>query len=318
MFAPFRLFFLALLTIALAACGSVPVAPSPTTVPIQPTATPEIVTITDDLGRTITLNTVPQRIVSMAPSVTEMLFAIGAENRVVGVTAYCNYPAEADALPEIGGFSASSISVEAIVGLQPDLVIAGSANQQSVVEQLEELELPVVVLAPDSFDAVYGSIRTVGTLTGNNSEAEQVVSSMRRRVAAVTDVVATIPAAERPTVYWEVFNDPLMTSGPQTFIGQMIELVGATNIFADASEDYPTISSEAVIERDPEVIIGPASQEQPLTVAALSERPGWSVIEAIREERVYTLDGDMLSRPGPRLADAIEALAQTLYPEAFK
>ncbi|NJO82308.1 MAG: ABC transporter substrate-binding protein [Blastochloris sp.] len=115
-----------------------------------------------------------------------------------------------------------------------------------------------------------------------------------------------------------MFNDPLTTTGSNTFIGQMIELVGAANIFADASEDYPAISPETVFERDPQVILGPDSQGELLTVAALSERPGWADIQAVRDERVYTLDGDIISRPGPRLADAIELLAATLYPEAFK
>jgi len=287
--------------------------PTPSAIPTADTAAGAIM-VTDDLGRNVTLDAVPQRIVSLAPSVTEILFAVGAGPQVVGNTRFCNYPPEADGLPEIGGFSVSSISVEAIVGLNPDLVIAGTAGQRPLVEQLEQLDLPVVVLAPDSFAAVYASITQVGTLTGTVAAAEQVVATMQERVAAVTDVVATIPAAERPSVYWEVFNDPLTTTGPDTFIGQMIELAGATNIFADATEDYPQISAESVLERDPQVIIGPDSQAERLTVDALSERPGWADIQAVRNGRIYLLDGDIVSRPGPRLADAIAALAAALYP----
>jgi len=329
---------LAILAIALAACGAAPAAQPPTPLPTgtapaptqapttpAPTVVPTTVSatavapisVTDDLGRTVTLDAVPRRIVSLAPSVTEILFAIGADPRVVGNTRFCNYPPEAADLPEIGGFSASSISIEAIVGLEPDLVIAGTARQQPVVEQLEQLGVPVVVLAPASVDAVYASILQVGVLTGNSDEAMQVVATMQDRIAAVADVVATIPDTERPTVYWEVFNDPLTTTGPNTFIGQMMALIGATNIFADASEDYPAISPETVFERNPQVILGPDSQGDLLTAEALSERPGWADIQAVRDGRVYTLDGDIISRPGPRLADAIESLAATLYPAAF-
>jgi iron complex transport system substrate-binding protein len=324
---------LTILIIALSACGATPtaqqrpastVAPTltPTGIPTAALASPvatkeEAISVTDDLGRTITRNAVPQRIVSLAPSVTEILFAVGAGSQVVGVTQFCNYPPEADALPEIGGFSVKSLSVETIIGLEPDLVIAGTASQKAVAEQLEPLDIPVVVLAPDSFDGVYANILQIGTLTGRSAGAEQVVAATRMRVAAITERVASIPAAERPTVYWEAFNDPLTTTGPRTFIGQMIELVGATNIFADASESYPQISAEAIFERDPQVILGPDNQDELLTVEGVGKRPGWADIQAVRDGRVYTLNRDIVSRPGPRLADALAALATVLYPELF-
>lgn len=286
-----------------------------TTVALTTAAAP--VTITDDLSRNVTLNTTPQRIISLAPSVTEILFAVGAGSQVVGDTKYCNYPPEADALPEIGGFSAKSISVESIVGLQPDLVIAGTTNQKSVVDALEQLSVPVVVLAPDSFDAVYRSITQVGTITGHTQEAEKVVAAMQKRVEAVTTTIASVPVTDRPSVFWEVYNDPLTTSGPNTFIGQMIELVGATNVFADATEDYPQVNAEAIIERNPAVILGPSSQSGVFSAEAIAQRPGWTDIQAVRDGRVYTLDGDSTSRPGPRLADGLEALAKALYPAVF-
>lgn len=316
-----HLALLATLAISLAACGTAPAAQPPTA---APTAAPTSVAatgpirVTDDLGRTVTLDAVPQRVVSLAPSVTEILFAVGAGPQVVGSTSFCDFPPEAADLPEIGGFSASSISVEAIVGLAPDLVIAGTARQQPVAEQLAQLGIPVVVLAPASFDAVYNSILQVGALTGTSDQAAQVVAAMQARVSAVTAVVATIPAEARPSIYWEVTDDPLMAAGPRTFIDQMIGLVGATNIFADASEAYPQVNAETVFERDPQVILGPDSHGDALTLAAVAARPGWAEIKAVRDGRVYTLDGDSVSRPGPRLADAIELLAATLYPEAFQ
>jgi iron complex transport system substrate-binding protein len=324
------------LTALLTACGAVPVTQAPTLAPtavptLAPTAVPTLAptavptrtpaqaqTITDDLGRTITLAATPERIVSLAPSVTEMLFAIGAGSQVVGNTKFCNYPPEATALTEIGGFSAKSISIEAIVELQPDLVIAGTASQLAVIEQLAPFNIPAVVLAPASFNDVYTSIIRIGTLTGRTEAAEQLVNSMRTRVDTVLAKVATIPDSARPTVFWEVFDDPLTTSSQTTFIGQMIELVGAKNIFADTDEDYPQVSVEAIIERNPQVILGSARAGQATTTDTIRQRPGWMGIQAIREQRVYLFDSDIVSRPGPRLVDAIEAVATALYPDTFR
>lgn len=320
MFAPIRrLCPLVILMIALAACGAAPAAQPPTATPaVAPAAAAPAtgLTITDTLGRQVALDKPPARIVSLAPSITEILFAIGAGPQVVGVTKFCTFPPEADALPEIGGFSTKSISLEAIVGLEPDLVVAGTASQQPVVEQLEQLAVPVVVLAPKSFEEVYANIVQAGYLTGHVEQATAVVDGMRARVNAVTARAAAIPAEARPTVYWEVYDDPLTTAGPETFIGQLIELAGATNSFADAGEDYPQVSAEAVFARDPQVIMGPDSQGLKLTPDVIAQRPGWADVRAVRDGRIYLLDGDIVSRPGPRLADALEALAAALYPEA--
>jgi iron complex transport system substrate-binding protein len=305
------LLLLGLLVSVFSACSAAVPVPTPTPAP------PAAITITDDRERTLTFSAPPQRIVSLAPSVTEILFAVGAGPQLVGRTAYCNFPPEAAALPEIGGFSASSISVEAIVGLQPDLVIAGSASQLEVLDALDALQVPTLLLAPDSFAAVYENIVQLATITGHEAEGSQVVASMEARVAAVTETVASIPPEQRPTVFWQVYNDPLITAGPQTFIGQLIELAGATNIFADASEDYPQISAEAVAERDPVVILGPASQREALVTEQIAVRPGWAELRAVRDGRIYLLDEDIVSRPGPRLADALEQVATALYPEAF-
>ncbi len=330
-----RLTVLIALAAILNACGSpsaaqptaAPVVAAPTTAPTtMPTAAPPTVPtsvptaaleVTDALGRRITLDRVPLRIVSLNPSVTEILFAVGAGPQLVGNTRFCNFPPEAAALPEIGGVTTRTISVEAIVDLTPDLVLAGTASQAPVVEALEELGIPVIVFAPNSFEDVYANIEQAGYLTGNTLQAAEVVTAMRARVDAVTAVVAAVPAAERPTVFWEVFDEPLMTAGPDTFIGQMIDLVGANNIFADAAEDYPQVSAEAIVERNPQVILGPDSHAEKLTPEMVAQRPGWSTIQAVETGQVFLLDADMTSRPGPRLADALEALARALYPPRF-
>lgn len=335
----YMLLLLVVLTIGGAgavACGpAATTPPAPTTTPVPPTATslhptatsaPSTATsvasipinITDDLGRPVTLSTLPQRIVSLAPSNTEILFAIGAGDQVVGVTEYCNYPPEAQAREKIGGFSANTISVEKIIALEPGLVLAVGKLQQPVIEALEQANVPVVAIDPNTLDQVYTRIELVGRLTGHEAQAAQVVAEMKDRVAAVSERIVTIPPQDRLAVYWEVFDEPRMTAGPSTFIGQLIELSGGINIFADVSEEYPQISDEEIIARNPAVIMGADTMGEKLTTELVAQRPGWSQIDAVKNGRIYLFDGDMVSRSGPRLAQVLEAMAQALYPDLFK
>lgn len=326
-----------LFVVILAACGSAPVSQStvvppsqvPTVAPTElvapteaaPSVTPATtagISVTDSLAREVTIPATAQRIVSLAPSITEILFAVGAGPQVVGNTQYCNYPPEADALPEIGGFSAKTISVEAIVALNPDLVIGGSTNQAAIAEALEDLGVATLIFEPTTFDTVYANIAVIGEVTGHTQEAGALITTMQARVAAVLAKIATIPAADRPTVFYEIFDEPLLTAGPSTFIGQMLTMVGASNIFADTSENYPQVSAEAIVERNPAVIIGPDSHGDKLTPDHLASRPGWDQIRAVQDKRIYLLDGDMASRAGPRLVEVLESLAATLYPEQFQ
>jgi iron complex transport system substrate-binding protein len=318
---------LAVLLIGVAACvpAQAPAAPittplpSPAT-PVSPSVTPGPfpLTLTDDLGREISLSTLPQRVVSLAPSNTEILFAVGAGDQVVGVTQYCNYPPETQDKEQIGGFSANTINVEKIVALEPDLVLAAGEIHEPVIEALEHLNIPVYALDPNTLDEVYTSIELVGHLTGHQGEANRVVADMKDRVASVTERIATIPEEERLSVYWEVFDEPRMTTGPSTFTGQLIELAGGVNIFAEVSEAYPQISDEEVIGRNPAVIMGPETMGEKLTIETVAQRPGWDQIDAVQNARIYLFDGDMVTRSGPRLAQVLEVMAQALYPDLFE
>ncbi|MEA3349859.1 MAG: helical backbone metal receptor [Chloroflexota bacterium] len=283
---------------------------------IHPAA--EVVEIEDELGRTVTLNIPVQRIVSLAPSNTEILFAVGAGDNVVGVTEYCDYPEVAQEIEKIGGFSADTISVESIVALEPDLVVAYTSRHQPVIEALDKVNVPVLALAPDTIEDVYDNILLIGHLTGNDEQAAQTVADMQTRIEAVEEIVAEIPAEERLRVFYEIFDEPLMTAGPSTFTGQMIDLAGGVNIFAELEEDYPQINAEEVISRDPQVILGSDSHGDKLTPEQVAARPGWDQIEAVQNERIHLINGNIVSRPGPRLADAIEAMAQALYPDLFE
>jgi iron complex transport system substrate-binding protein len=275
-------------------------------------------TIVDGLGHKMTIAAAPARIISLAPSNTEILFAVGAGNLVVGVTKYCDYPVEAQQLPQIGGFSAKSISIETIVALKPDLVLANSSGQDSVITALEQAHIKVIAVKAASFEDVYANLQMVGAITGHAAEATAVVDEMKARVAAITEKIAAIPQNQPPTVFWEVFDEPLMTAGPGTFVSQMIVIAGGVNLFADLSEDYPQVSAEEIIKRNPAFILGPDSHGDKLIAEQLATRPGWDQIDAVKNGRVFLVDGNTSSRSGPRLVDALESIAKVLYPNVFK
>lgn len=275
------------------------------------------VAVTDILGRRVTVPAPAQRIVSLAPSITEQLFAVGAGDKVVGVTLYDNYPPQVQQLERVGGYVAKSISVEKILSLKPDLVLSRGAIQQAVVTALERVGIAVVAIEPQTVEEVYAAMALIGRLTGQEQPAAQVVADMQQRVSHVRDQVAMIPKEQRVTVFYKAYDEPLITVGPTTFIGHIIELAGGINIFADRHESYPQISAEEVLRRNPAVILGPTTRDGNLSRAQTLQRPGWQHLAAVQNHRIHLLDDDLVSRPGPRLADALEAVARALYPERF-
>ena len=284
----------------------------------EPTAVPEFpLTVTDGTGRDVEIKAAAQRVISLSPSNTEILFAVGAGDATVANTDYCDYPEKAATLPKVGGFSADSISIETIVSLKPDLVLADAGGQTSLIEVLEKANIPVIALKAGSFDDVYANIEMVGKVTGHKEEATKLVESMKARVAAVQEKIKDVAESDRPTVFWEVWDEPLMTAGPNTFISQMITQGGGVNLFADAAEDYPSVSSEEVIKRNPDFIMGPDSMGEKLTTDQLASQPGWDKVNAVVNNHIVLLDGNMSSRPGPRIVDMVETIAKALYPEFF-
>jgi len=211
----------------------------------------------------------------------------------------------------------NTISVEKIVSLEPGLVFSAGEFQQPVIDALQAAGIAVFALDATTFEEVYANILSVGQLTGHEDEALQAIAEMQDRVAAVQDRIADVPDDQRPKVFWEVWDEPLMTAGPTTFTGQMIALAGGISIFADVTEQYPQISAEEVINRNPDVILGPDTHAEALTAEKIQERPGWSAVRAVQDGRIFLIDGDVSSRPGPRLADGLEDIAQALYPDRF-
>ncbi len=283
-----------------------------------PLDTPFPQTLTDDLGRTIELAAPAERVVSLAPNLTEMLFAVGAGDQVVGVTTFCNYPPEAATRTKIGGFTSDTISIEQVVALDPDLVLSTGGYQSETIDALEQAGITVVALDPNTVAQVLEAIQTVGRLTGHANEAAALTAEMEQRIEAVKAAVAGVPESQRRSVYWHIWNEPLMAAGPKSFPGQLVELAGGTNIFADTTEFYPTVSGEEVVKRNPQVIMGSHSAADQLNADALRKLPGWAAIDAVANGQIHMIDDDLVSRAGPRLVDALDAIAHALYPEQFK
>lgn len=259
----------------------------------------------------------PKRIVSLSPSSTETLFAIGAGDQVVGVTSYCDYPAEASTREIVGGFSAKTISIETIISLNPDLVIAGVSAHQPIADTLRDAGIAVLTTEPKSIEDVLSNIEELAIITGHEARGQLVSKDIRSRINTVSANLATLKEEEKLKVFYEVWDAPLMTAGPLSFTGQMMSLGGAVNIFSDAQGDYPQVSSEELLSRNPQVIISSDTHGDKLSLEAMKEREGWQEIDAFKNGRVILLDGNIVSRPGPRIIDAIEMIASALYPELF-
>jgi iron complex transport system substrate-binding protein len=274
-------------------------------------------TFTDGLGRTVTLPDPAQKVVSMAPSNTEILFAIGAGSQVVGRDEFSDYPAEAKTLPSIGG-SMGQYSYEQVAALKPDLVLASEINTPEQVKALEDLGLTVYYLSnPKSLEDLYTNLVTVARLTGHEGETATLVDSLKARVKAVHDKLAGV--ADRPVVFYEIdASDPNKpyTTGPGTFIDLLIARAGGQNL-PGLTDAYPQVSLEQIVLANPAVILlGDALYGT--TPEAVAGRPGWSEIAAVKENRVLPFDDNLVSRPGPRLVDGLEALAQAIHPELYK
>ena len=272
------------------------------------------VTITDDDGVPVTLDAPPERIVTFAPSATEIVFALGLGERLVGVSgAFDDYPAAAKGIDEIGGAGDFGVdpNIEKVVSLRPDLFLTISGGEQW---KKRLRDLGVAVFTTDSTDVadVFHDIETVGRLTGTVDAAEAVVSRMRGEAADVEGRVDGDPAV---TCFYEVYYPPLTTVGPDTFIGDLLARAGCRSVSARARSDYPQWSVEDLVRQDPQVYL--VSSESGASPRAVASRPGFDAVAAIAAGRVVPIDADLVSRPGPRVVDGLRLLARALHPEAF-
>ncbi len=301
-----KTFFLTLLlALTLAACGS------------ASTSSGKL-TFTDGLGREVKLDSSAQRIVSLAPSNTEILFALGAGSQLVGRDELSDYPKEAKVIPSVGG-SMGDFSEEAILALKPDLVLASELNSPDLVASLEKLGLTIYSLSnPKTFEGLYKNLEIVAQLTGHEKEAAALNKSLKARVALVDEKIKLV--ASRPIVFFELdATDPLApwTAGPGTFVDQLIVRAGGINIGSKLEGDWAQISSENLVVANPQIILlGDALYG--ITVESVKARPGWDVISAVKNDAIYPFNPDLATRPGPRLVEALEQMAKLLHPELYK
>lgn len=277
-----------------------------------PQAQSTSITVRDAMGRDITLKQKAERIVSIAPSNTEILFALGLDKAVVGVTDWCDFPAEVKQKEKVGDFSKPS--VEKIVSLKPDLVLVASLHKETV-EQLEKLGIPCFVLNAKTIAEVEAEIKAVGKLAGAEKAADDLVVQMEQKKKSITDKLATLADKDKPVVYYEIWNDPITTGGPGSFHHELITLAGGINVAANSGTNYPTFSLESLIAAKPQIMIyGHGTQ----TKEEVMKRAGWQSMPFMKDSKIYMVDENIVARPGPRIIDALEIIAKTIHPELVK
>jgi iron complex transport system substrate-binding protein len=269
--------------------------------------------VVDDLGVAVELKQPPARLVSLAPSNTELLFALDLGPKVVGVTDYCNFPPAAQKVQKVAGYS--NLNLEQIVAVAPDLVLAARGNDLEGIAALRAASIPVFSLDIQSVEGLIESTGRLGRLTGAQEAAGRLQEEWRGRLAKVRARVDS--RAARPRVMWGFFGEPVYTAGAGTLIDDLIRAAGGANVGSQAPGAWPAVNLETILSWAPEVLLA-ASMADTLTigqeVARLRSLKGWQELPAVREGRVYHLDPDWLTRPGPRALLALEELAKLLHP----
>lgn len=267
------------------------------------------ITITDDSGEEIIIEKEPQKVASAAPSNTEIIFALGAEDKLVGVTDYCNYPAAALEIEKIGGYSGPNL--EKIIELEVDLLITNNVPDD-IKQQLLDAGVKVILIEPNEIEGIYNSIELIGKVLNAQQAADEIVGNMRSKQKQIVERVKNLPSKR---VFFEVWHDPLMSAGPGSFMNELINLVNGENIAGDAESAYPQYSIEMLIERNPQVYI--TADDGFKTPEDIMEREGYADIDAIVQQSIYFFDQDIISRPGPRIIDALDLVASAVHPEAY-
>jgi iron complex transport system substrate-binding protein len=264
--------------------------------------------VNDDLQRRVNVPMEVKRVVSLAPSVTEDVFAIGAGDRLVGVTTFCNYPHEARSIAKIG--DTMNPNMETIVALKPDVVLVSTASQvEAFTKTLEDNRIAVYVLDPTTLNDVFNSLERLAALLGTTDRLAKVVPDLRKRAA---DVELKAGSVAKSKVFVQISREPLFTIGKTAFLNDVIARAGGLSVTADVDTAFPKLSKETASALDPDVIILSDSEDNQSPNEAFKNSP------AVRNGRVYKINADIISRPGPRLVDALEAIAKDIHPELFK
>ena len=268
--------------------------------------------LTDDAGRRVSVPVPTNRVISLAPNLTEIVFAIGAGDRLVGRTTYCDFPAEAKAVAAVG--DTLQPSLERIISLQPQVVLISTSSQLEVLtKQLQNQNIAVFVTDPRDLDGVFRSIEQIGLIVGHTQQAEQLIQNLRDRTRAVEEAVKGRPPVR---VFYQLSAEPLYTAGHDAFVTDLMRRAGAMSVTADVPGAWPKYSNESALAAQPEAIILPTGGSMGAANSTVTEALAKS--SAALQGRVYKINDDHLTRPGPRSVDGLEAMARALHPEAFK
>lgn len=263
----------------------------------------------DDAGRRVYLAKAPSRIISLAPSVTEMLFAIGAGTQVVGVTQFCDFPAEAKQKTKVGY---TNPNLESLVALDPDLIVAPQEFlKPDLIGKLEQLKIPVFILADRTIEDVFAHIQTLGRILDRSTEATALGMDLRQHIARIK---VRTQSAVPVRVLYVLNSEPLITVGPGSFIDQLIGLAGGVNVAAKSVTAYPRLSMEVVLQENPDILIFPTGEAEGISESEQQAWRKWSTLAAVKQNNLRQIPADLLNRPGPRIGKALELLADLLHP----
>jgi len=268
-------------------------------------------TVTDEIGRSVNITSAPQRIISLAPGITETLYALGLDDKIAGVTTFCDWPAAARTKPRIGGFT--NPSIEKIVSLKPDLIIAtADGNRKDTVRQLERIGLPIYVTNPSDTNGILRSILHIGEITNREKEADILVEKLKKRLNNIT---AQIRRKNKPRVFFQIGLEPVVTAGKGTLINEVIERAGGVNVADLDTARYPRYSAEGIMGAAPEIILFAPMVNDKEFMAGKIFWQKFRGVPAIKNNKLYPINTDLISRASPRIVDAIEKMALIFHPE---
>jgi iron complex transport system substrate-binding protein len=271
-------------------------------------------TFKDEVGREVTFSFPPKRIVSLAPNITEILFSLGLDEEIVGVSIHCNFPEKAKSRVRVGSYI--SLDFERITSLKPDLIIAtGAGNTREMVDRLGKLGFMTYVIFPKNFNDILQSIADIGQIVNREKETRGIIGGMRKRSQRVIELTKDLP---RPKVFVQIGDAPVVTVGKGSFADDLIRLAGGENIAGKEKEVYPRFGMEEILKRSPEVIVISSMNPKGDYQKTLQEWTRWKTIPAVKNGRIYLIDSDLIDRPSPRIIDGLEELARVLHPEKFK
>ncbi len=268
--------------------------------------------IEDAFGHIVEMEKAPERIISLAPSNTEILYALGLGDKIVGVTAFCDYPEEALEVDKVGDFN--GINFEKVVELEPDLVVNYGMLEDDALKMYNDAGIAVISFIPESIDEVIETIKQISIATYSEDRGNDLVERMEEHR---DEILAKVQDTEEVKVFYEIWHEPLMTAGAGSFVDGLINLANGVNVASDAEGEYPNYDIEKLIENDPEVYLT-ANDLPEKTAESIMTRPGYEDIAAIKNGKIYLLDGNIVSRPGPRIVEALEIIAQKIHPQAFE